>query len=126
MIVELLSGPALLCAANLALHEARGESDLGRAAVVHVAVNRAKAKGKSVCAVAKEPHQFTNFSMKKKYPEKELTQAKKLVHDIKKRRIRDPTHGATHFHHVKKRPSWTKVMRKTTRIGQHVFWRGKK
>jgi spore germination cell wall hydrolase CwlJ-like protein len=125
MIVELLSGPALLCAANLALHEARGESNLGKAAVVHVAVNRAKAKGKSVCAVAKEPRQFTNFSMKKKYPEKELTQAKKLVHDIKKRRIADPTRGATHFHHVKKRPDWTKKMRKTARIGQHVFWRVK-
>lgn len=54
--------------------------------------------------------------------------AKKILNEVFSEKIKDPTHGATHYENVSAfgLPSWAKGMTITTKIGRHTFFKENK
>ena len=61
------------------------------------------------------------YSKDKKTYERLLTIAKTIVYN--KINFIDITDGATFYHADYVRPAWAKVKTRTTRIGNHIFYR---
>lgn len=102
---------------NVVYAESRGESEQGIRAVIHVIMNRSKEKGVKPCEIVNQPNQFARGTSKPKDP---LWQrVRKLVIEPGK----DLTNGATYFHNLTVRPSWSYRLRVTIRIGDHVFYK---
>lgn len=101
--------------ANVAYYEARSSEENMRA-VVHVILNRAKERGVSTCVIVRQPHQFAT-----KGPIREPDRWR-----IAKRIALNPgwdiTRGATFFHNLTVRPSWSYKLRITYRIDGHIFY----
>jgi hypothetical protein len=94
------------CIRQVVWAEARGESKVGKSAVAHVILNRAKSYRKSPCSVVRERGQF-----KRGNPPKDFYVGISPT---------DPTGGATHFR-TKDMKSWMGIPRKI-RIGGHTFY----
>lgn len=109
------------CMANAIWHEARGESLAGKKAVQEVILNRAMATGKTVCAVIKEPYQFSWFGKKPFLPYND--EMRWMLLEVKEHR---PVliNEKYMFFHSGKRPSWTKRMACRI-IGGHRFCKEK-
>jgi spore germination cell wall hydrolase CwlJ-like protein len=116
------------CLATNIYHEARGESDLGKEAVVWVVVNRIKSEDfpNSMCAVVYQPSQFSWTINHKKVDDwktwhaiREFTAEYLKNIDHKK----DITHGATYYHatSISKPSDWDFI--RVGRIGNHIFYR---
>ena len=98
--------------------EAAGESDAGQAAVAHTILNRYKdgGFGKSLQDVVYAEKQFSTYNPldqggntlhQKSKSSPEYKRAEKLVNDILKGKIKDPTEGATHYWNPDvANPSW--------------------
>ena len=117
---------ALMCLALNVYHEARGESDVGQKAIAHVTLNRAEHES-NICPTVYEKGQFSWTKHKKNKKVDKDSQDWKRAFEIAKQvlnhKTHDPTHGATHFHHPKVKPNWRKTLKKTTKIGNHVFYK---
>lgn len=116
---------AIVCLALNIYFEARGESDLGRRAVAYATVNRTK-DNNQVCKVINEPGQFSWLPAKKPIKEKKAFEdAKKLAKEVIEdtERLKDPTAGATYFHHEGVHPRWSYKFKRTLKVGKHVFYR---
>lgn len=103
--------------ANVVYAETRGEQQTGMAAVLHVILNRAKEQGVRPCIIIKQKNQFARGLHKPNDPTWKL--AKKLVLSPGK----DPTRGATYFHNLTVRPSWSYKFRISFRFGEHIFYK---
>lgn len=121
-----LAPAALLCTALAVYHEARGESLKSQEAVAHVVNNRAKQQNKSTCAIVKAKGQFPWHGKKGKPQAKDAAWRKAQQVAKHAARQRDPTQGATHFHHVKVKPDWSRKMQRTGKIGSHTYYRTRK
>jgi hypothetical protein len=98
--------------------EAAGESDAGQAAVAHTILNRYKdgGFGKSLQDVVYADKQFSTYNPldqggntlhQKSKSSPEYKRAEKLVNDILKGKVEDPTEGATHYWNPDvANPSW--------------------
>ena len=104
------------CIAVAVYEEARGESDLGKKAVAHVILNRAKKLKLSPCEVIRQPGQFS-FKIKKSYTGTTWNSVYKLVQNLGA----DPTRGAYFFHNRSVRPGWK--LKQTAIIGGHLFFK---
>ena len=105
-------------------HEARGEPEIGKLAVAHVTLNRAKEEQKSVVEVIKEPNQFSWTYQKKNYTPLELNPLQDSLRvALKAMTTPDFTGGATYFHRHDLSPDWTSKMTFTARYGSHKFYR---
>ena len=113
-------------------HEAGAESHTGKQAVAAVTLNRVKSDAfpKSVCGVVKQRDkkscQFSWWCQKPKSPPKDsdawqdsLEIARKTLDGLHK----DPTQGALYFHATRVKPDWSRTFKKTTRIGNHIFYK---
>lgn len=122
----------VMCLAKNIYYEAGAESDKGKAAVAHVTLNRANSSlfPNSVCAVVYQKSrgicQFSWVCQRKSYPktlsenwEESVRAAKQALggHSV------DPTYGALFFHAVYVNPGWSRTLKRTIRIGDHVFYR---
>tara|TARA_R110002126_G_scaffold3338_5_gene19096 strand:- start:2710 stop:3096 length:387 start_codon:yes stop_codon:yes gene_type:complete len=120
LVLALLSTPDLHCLADNIYHEARGEPYLGRLAVGHVTINRAKSKkfkGDTICAVVKRPNQFSWYKGRiHKHNNIPYQKALSLAKAILARQTKDPTNGATFF--KTSRPHHNKYKK----IGNHYFY----
>ena len=122
----------LMCLAKNIYYEAGGESDKGKAAVAHVTLNRANSSmfPESICGVVYQKNrgtcQFSWVCQSKAYP-KTLSERWQESLQIAKQALRghvsDPTHGALFFHATYVSPSWSRTLRRTIRIGNHVFYK---
>lgn len=126
-----------LLACNM-YREARGESDYGMMAVGFVTLNR-KDHDKfphSVRKIVYQSKQFswTNFGTSFKVTEEDRWEkaknfAKTLnrlhTHNKIAYEALDFTRGAVYFHTTKVRPYWAKVMVRTIRIDNHIFYKDK-
>lgn len=116
--------------------EARGESDLGKAAVACVILNRAKKSGKSIAHEILKPFQFSCFLPDD--PNFKILMAMAVSQyniDIKFKECEriatlflesctDFTGGATnYFNPAVVLPSWAKNMTKLFTLGRHEFYR---
>lgn len=129
------------CLADNIYFEAGNQSDVGKLAVAQVTMNRVKSEGfpSSICGVVKQKVSSTcqfswwcdarvrakatskrfDSSEYKLYKEiRELASYVFLHHD----KLDDVTKGATFYHATYVQPRW-KGVQKTTRIGQHIFYR---
>ena len=118
--------------------EAAGESDEGQAAVAHTILNRFKDGnfGDSLKKVVEAPYQFSTYNSldqggntlhQKSKSSPEYKRAEKLVNDILKGKVKDPTEGATHYWNPDvANPSWGDQILSEhksggTKIDSHIF-----
>lgn len=112
----------LTCLAQNVYYEARGESRAGQEAVAYVTLNRVAQRKKSICQVVFERHQFSWTMQKRKAPYGPAwTNALAVANRVLQER-NDFTGGATHFHSTAVKPAWSRTLRFTMRIGQHLFY----
>lgn len=136
----ILTSAAVCLAANI-YFEAAGEPLAGQIAVANVTINRVLDNKTSVCTEVLKPSQFswtTNMVTAKNSKPAVLSQFRpKSKQDLKAwlsasrlatAMIRDPskfkdaTKGSTHYHNLTVKPSWTRNLKISARIGNHVFY----
>jgi N-acetylmuramoyl-L-alanine amidase len=113
-----------MCLALNVYYEANTESELGQLAVAHVTMNRALHNKQNVCKVVYASKQFS-WTAKETItiPSKEdLKAARKIAASVVSGHTKDPTNGATYFHHIRAHPKW-KNLKRTVQIGNHVFYK---
>lgn len=96
--------------------ESRGEGETGMRAVTHVIMNRSKHQGKNPCIIVRQPNQFTRGI--RRVNDSSWKLAKRIVLNPGK----DITNGATYFHNLTVRPSWSYKLRVSFRFGNHIFY----
>nr|WP_223477120.1 cell wall hydrolase [Oricola indica] len=126
----------LACLATAIYFEARGEPERGQKAVAQVILNRvaSKAYPKTICGVVYQNAKRRNacqFSFacdgrpdiaKEK---KAWSRAKSIASDIVKGRgTPGATLSATHYHADYVSPRWARKMKRLSKIGNHIFYRG--
>ena len=127
----------LKCLATAIYFEARGESRQGQLAVAQVVLNRVKnpAYPNTICGVVYQNRNYRHgcqFSfacdripdrITEPGPWKEAQDlASKVVNDESEMFIAD-VGTATHYHAVYVRPFWARRMKKTDKIGNHIFYK---
>ncbi|MEX1035431.1 MAG: cell wall hydrolase [Sneathiella sp.] len=124
--------PNLKCLAQAVYFEARGEPFSGQIAVAQVVHNRVLVKAKSYCAVVFEGssrHNACQFSfacdgksdtaMDKAAWERALM----VAGLVKDGNLRDLSGDATFYHATYVTPGWSKSLKQTASIGNHIFYR---
>lgn len=115
--------------------EARGESEIGKKAVICVVFNRFLSKAwysaKNVADVCLKKAQFSCWNTDDVNAEKiekltfiELKPYMELIRDVLTEG--DITDGATHYHTKKINPAWAKNATPTVVYGNHIFYKGVK
>lgn len=125
---------ARYCLATAVYFEARSETQLGQLAVATVIVNRARTSSypSSICGVVfqgahrRNACQFSfacdgrsDLPQDRSSWETALAVAAKALAKEGKQRI---VPAATHFHAENVNPSWSKSLRRVTKIGRHIFY----
>ncbi|MFO1171919.1 MAG: cell wall hydrolase [Hyphomicrobiaceae bacterium] len=125
------------CLATAIYFEARGESIRGQQAVAQVIMNRVRLNyyPNTICGVVYEGADRLNscqfsFACDRRADvpkeKREWEIANEVAQDTVDGKIWLPEVGtASHYHATYVSPSWTRMMTRTTRIGIHVFYRGK-
>lgn len=123
------------CLAEVLYYEARGEGAGGQKAIAEVVFHRMNNGnyGHSICAVVYEGKnrpgcQFSfacNGDMKRPKQAAAWRQAEALAARILTGEVplKNATGGAINFHAVSVQPDWADTMDRTTRIGNHIFYR---
>lgn len=120
------------CLAKAIYFEARGESPKGQAAVAEVILNRTERPDfpATICGVVHQSgnggcqFSFVCDGIKDRVHEPEAwARSAKIARAMLDGADRSLTDGATYFHTVSTRPSWSRRFEKTVRIGQHLFYR---
>lgn len=128
------------CLADNIYHESRGESYDGKIAVAFVTINRTLAEKfpDNICGVVKQKTnkvcQFSWYCESEKKAQAQqtlLTKTKDMSYNEVKRiaefvynnytTIKDPTKGALFYHANYVNPKW-KNLKKTAKIGNHIFY----
>ena len=125
------------CLARGVYFEARGETELGQAAVAQVILNRVRnpAYPATICGVVYQNKKWRNrcqFSFacdgirdRIRSPRAWKT-AQRVAKGVTEGTIwLDKVGDATHYHAAYVRPRWARAMKKTDRIGRHIFYRTK-
>lgn len=123
------------CLARGIYFEARGESVRGQAAVAQVILNRVKnpAYPATICGVVYQNKKWRNrcqfsFACDGKrdriYSTKHYRTAQYVGREVTDGNIWLPEVGdATHYHATYVHPRWARKLKKTDRIGRHIFYR---
>ena len=124
------------CLTEALYYEARGEGRAGQQAVAEVVFHRMNAGhyGHSICAVVYEgaSHRGCQFSftcdgaLHRPREAAAWTQSERLAAQILTGAVtlRNATGGAVNYHAAWMTPAWAPTLRKTARIGNHIFYRG--
>ncbi|MFD2738493.1 cell wall hydrolase [Sulfitobacter aestuarii] len=127
-------GSQLNCLAEALYFEARGETVKGQFAVAEVILNRVKSKRfpGTLCDVINQgtgrkyqcQFTYTCDGHKEIIAEpKAFSRVSKVARAAIDGQAPKLTDGATHYHTTAVNPRWAKVFTRTTRIGQHLFYR---
>jgi spore germination cell wall hydrolase CwlJ-like protein len=124
------------CLSEALYYEARGEGRNGEQAVAEVVFHRMNTGhyGHSICAVVYEgsfrpgcQFSFTcDGALHRPREASAWTQAEQLAAEILTGQVplRNATAGATHYHAAWVAPYWAPTLKKTAKIGNHIFYRG--
>lgn len=128
IVTAILVATHLECMALNIYHEARGESREGQIAVGHVTLNRVKSKKypDTICEVVYQNKQFswTHDRIPDRPRDiKNYNRIKRLSYEILQGLHKDPTSGSTYFHTKKVNPWWSRSVKRTRIIGNHIFYR---
>lgn len=120
------------CMTENAYFEALGEPKKGIVAVNNVVLNRVEdrrfpntpcgvinQRTKRVCQFSWKCERGKRIRDRRKYAE-----IQEIVEDVYLGNTGDVTKGAKFYHADYVSPSWSRVFRKTTKIGAHIFYRG--
>jgi spore germination cell wall hydrolase CwlJ-like protein len=122
------------CLSEALYFEARGETVKGQFAVAEVIMNRVES-GRfpdSLCGVIRQgtgkryqcQFTYTCDGIKEVVREpKAYDRVSKVARAIIDGAAGDLTDGATHYHTTAVSPNWSRVYKKTARIGDHIFYR---
>ena len=127
-------GDQFRCLSEALYFEARGESVKGQFAVAEVILNRVDSARfpDTLCGVIKQgtgrkyqcQFTYTCDGNKEIISEpKAFERVRKVARVVMDGKERDLTGGATHYHTTAVRPRWSRVYKKTARIGTHIFYR---
>lgn len=116
------------CIALNIYHEARGETKSGMEAIAWVTLNRANHPSypNEICNVVYQKSQFSWTSKKDKIPYERESWEKAIEiaeYVLDEQNNYDPTNGALFFHNKNIKPYWADRLRKTEKIGNHIFYR---
>ena len=122
------------CLAQAIYHEARSETYAGQLAVAEVVMNRVSSRRypNSVCGVVFQGHkrrtgcQFTftcDGSLKAGEYGVSWGQSQKLAWKVMFGLHENVSDSATHYHAVYVNPVWAKRLKRTVKIGRHIFYR---
>ncbi|MEF2070505.1 cell wall hydrolase [Consotaella aegiceratis] len=123
------------CLANGIYYEARGESELGQAAVGQVILNRVRNPSfpNTICGVVYQNKDWRNrcqFSFacdgrRDRVSDRDAWEiAKRVADQVSKGQIWiNEVGSATHYHATYVKPRWARAMERVDRIGQHIFYR---
>jgi len=123
------------CLAEAVYFEARSEPPAGQAAVAQVVLNRVKSGlyPDSVCGVVyQNRHRYLGCQFTFACEGKSLRVTEPGPWKLAKKVARDVTFGqtylpdvgsATHYHANYVRPSWSRIFKKTDKIGKHIFYK---
>jgi len=124
------------CLAEAVYYEARGESLDGQRAVAEVVIRRSQDARypRTICGVVYQDAGRRNrcqfsFACDGKSGGRRDHLAWQRAEDVADYELtgagrgEDVTYGATHFHTLNVRPSWSRRFLRTVQIGQHVFYR---
>lgn len=124
----------LRCLALNIYHEARGEPLQGKIAVAHVVLNRVAASKfpSEVCEVIKQGGerrrhrcQFSWWCDGRSDRPRDVTAWREsllVALLIRRGATDDPTEGALWYHADHVQPYWSKIFKKHTKIGRHIFY----
>lgn len=135
----------IICLANNIYFESRSESDIGKIAVAFVTMNRVNAEKypTTICEVVKEKRskktyrgcQFEWYCIVKNRnifdknilttdndPEYNIAMKLATYVYINFSLIEDPTDGALYFHNKNSFPVWRHNVKRTVKIGNHIFY----
>ena len=107
------------CIAVTLTKEAATEGLLGKRAVFDTIITRMKESGKTACQVVMQPNQFSWTKDIETFPspsKKELSTYRFVS------KMKPVVEGATHFHNLKVKPSWSKKMKPKLKIKSHIFY----
>lgn len=120
-----------ICMLAVLYHEARNQPIKGVQAVASVVVNRTKSEKypDTVCAVVKQPKQFTNVEYTLRKAIEQPTMLQKDLGYTKVARVAyealyadfKPSVKALYYHTTKTKPVWSKNLVNRKVIGSHVF-----
>jgi spore germination cell wall hydrolase CwlJ-like protein len=122
----------LMCLAKNIYYEAGAESNKGKAAVAHVTLNRANSSlfPESICGVVYQKNrgtcQFSWVCQRKAYPKtlsENWQESLQIAKQALKGHVSDPTYGALFFHATYVSPNWSRTLKRTIRIGNHIFYK---
>lgn len=115
-----------LCLAHNIYWEARGENVDGQTAVAYVTLNRARTANKSICAIVKEPNQFSwvsrHNSRRQPSDQDSWESAVEIAALTQVGFINNPVGSATHYHASAARPYWAKSAQRIAVIDNHIFY----
>lgn len=116
------------CMAKNIYHEARGEPLDGQYAVAFVTMNRVYNKHypNDICSVVYQPYQFSwaNHGEPRIKDKVSWTRSVKIAEEVIYHLTTDDvTDGATHFHMDYVHPRWMHELKRTVKIGNHIFYR---
>ncbi len=124
-----------LCLANGIYYEARGEPEIGQAAVAQVILNRVRnpTYPKTICGVVYQNQTWRNrcqFSFacdgirKRVSNKRAFSTAVRIADQVTRGETWLPEVGSsTHYHATYVRPRWASAMKKMDKIGRHIFYR---
>lgn len=110
------------CLAQNIYYESRNQPFKGQLAVAEVTLNRVEDPRwpDSVCAVVKQPYQFSWVGNEKGIHEKDAWQRAKFVAIVAM--AMPKREDITHFHATYVKPSWAKKKKVKAKIGDHIFY----
>jgi spore germination cell wall hydrolase CwlJ-like protein len=124
------------CLSEVMYYEGRGEGASGQKAIAEVVFHRMRNGnyGNSICAVvyegAKRPSCQFSFACSDDMRRPKDLQAWRNAEFLAARimtgevRLANSTGGATNFHATSVEPEWAPTLKRTTQIGNHIFYRG--
>jgi N-acetylmuramoyl-L-alanine amidase len=128
----MISFSAALMCLSMAVHfEARDQPIEGQLAVAHVVMNRAEGDFNKICNVISEKKQFSwwenakHGKLKFYHDSDDWKASQEVASMVMREGHPDNTKGATFFHATYVRPYWTSSVKKTIKIGDHIFYKTK-
>jgi N-acetylmuramoyl-L-alanine amidase len=120
------------CLAYNVFMEGRGEPYEGKLAIAHVTLNRLRDAQfpRSLCGVVYQPGQFAWTGTQRQSWTGTISLTDLKAWDMAKQaaiiaiedRDSDPTGGAVFYHENKVKPTWRMPIKRTRKIGEHVFY----
>ncbi len=123
------------CLAQAVYFEARSEPEAGQAAVAQVVLNRVSSGlyPPSICGVVfqnRHRYKACQFSFTCEGRALRITEpgpwasARRIARDVLAgTTYLEPVGGATHYHATYVRPGWSRRLKRTDKIGQHIFYK---